>query len=57
MMVLSQKFRLKLMNSFADFFDQQNIIDDRIIYGFSENGKYVYLKDFIIIIQTINIPG
>jgi len=45
------------MNSFADFFDQQNIIDDRIIYGFSENGKYVYLKDFIIIIQTSNIPG
>ncbi|GKS55447.1 hypothetical protein EMLAB_20620 [Enterococcus mundtii] len=57
MMVLSQKFRLKLMNSFADFFDQQNLIDDRIIYGFSENGKYVYLKDFIIIIQTSNIPG
>ncbi|MDY4307583.1 hypothetical protein SNF32_10530 [Enterococcus mundtii] len=28
------KFRLKLMNSFADFFDQQNIIDDRIIYVF-----------------------
>lgn len=45
------------MNSFADFFDQQNLIDDRIIYGFSENGKYVYLKDCIIIIQTSNIPG
>lgn len=48
---------LKLMNSFADFFDQQNSIDDRIIYGFSENGKYVYLKDCIIIKQTSNTPG
>lgn len=48
---------LKLMGNFVDFFDQQSPVDDKVIYGFSENGKYVYLDNCFITKQTNNMPG
>lgn len=51
------KISLKLMGNFVDFSDQQNSVDDKVIYGFSENGKYVYLDNCFITKQTDNIPG
>lgn len=48
---------LKLMGNFVDFFDQQNSVDDKVIYGFSENGKYLYLDSCFITKQTNNMPG
>jgi len=48
---------LKLMGNFRDLFDQKNLVDDKVIYGFSENGKYIYLDSCFITKQTNNMPG
>ncbi len=48
---------LKLMGNFVDFHDHQNSVDDSVICGFSENGKYVYLDSCFITKQTNNMPG
>ncbi len=48
---------LKLMGNLRDLFDQKNLVDDKVIYGFSENGKYIYLDSCFITKQTNNMPG
>ncbi|MEO2857177.1 hypothetical protein, partial [Enterococcus faecalis] len=48
---------LKLMGNFVDFHDHKNSVDDSVICGFSENGKYVYLDSCFITKQTNNMPG
>ncbi|MFL2077679.1 ApeA N-terminal domain 1-containing protein [Marinilactibacillus psychrotolerans] len=53
----SSMISLKLMDNFIDFFDSNNLVNDRVILGFSENGKHIYLDNCFIIKQTNNIPG